>query len=66
MRLYKFNEPKWFIPLGFFSCLVCGSAWPIFGVQYASATSFLTIPFSAIEWVYPEEYEGYTDPKLFI
>ena len=55
MKIYEYNEPKYFIVTGVIGCIISGVAFPTFAVQFAKAIGFLTIPFEYIPFVYEVE-----------
>lgn len=65
-RTLELNQPFWYTYLGVVAALLSGSAMPVFSVQFSKIMGYLTIPFEAIPWVYPDVIKPDQTGKEFV
>lgn len=51
MKLWEYNEPKWFLPVGIIGSMMTGVAFPLFSIYFSNALNFFILPIGVIPYI---------------
>ena len=44
MKIWAYNNPKWYIVMGTIGAILAGAVFPVFGIKYSYAVTMMTQP----------------------
>lgn len=67
MKIWKYNEPKYYLIYGIVGCFFAGAIFPIFGIQYSFVISMLTQPMYLLPVTYHKDFkDDFEKPEDFV
>lgn len=67
MKIWKYNEPKYYMFLGILGCFMAGAVFPVFGIQYSFVISMLTQPLYLLPVTYNADFKDeFETPENFV
>ena len=57
-KLWVYNDPKWYFPIGVIGTLMSGVVFPLYSVQFSDAIGILAIPVNILPYTRPEEKDN--------
>lgn len=67
MKIWRYNNPKYYLIYGVIGCFLAGAVFPIFGIQYSFVISMLTQPLFLLPVTYNEMFKDDNEtPEVFV